>query len=101
MKLICCLHLREICCVFLRARQWNVDKATEMAISSIKWRSSVKPWTIVPESIPAALPSGVWRWSGYTKGGMPILYVDCENWKPSEYYGVDEYIRYLGYVLEG
>jgi len=86
---------------FLRARQCDVDRATEMAVASIKWRASVKPWAIVPENIPEALPSGVWRWAGYTKSGMPILHVDCENWKPSQYYGVEEYIRYLGYVLEG
>lgn len=86
---------------FCRARQFDVDKASEMAINNIKWRASVKPWAIVPENCPKALPSGVWRWAGYTKSGMPILHVDCENWKPTEYYGVDEYIRYLAYILEG
>ena len=43
----------------------------------------------------------MWRWAGYTKSGMPVLHVDCENWKPTEYYSVDEYIRYLAYILEG
>lgn len=89
------------CLRFLRARQWDVEKATEMAVNNVKWRASVMPWSITPENIPNALPSGVWRWAGFTKSGKPILHVDCANWKPSEYYGVDEYIRYLAYLLEG
>jgi len=72
-----------------------------MALNSVKWRASVKPWAITPEMIPNALPSGVWRWAGHSKSGMPVLHVDCENWKPSDYYGVDEYIRYIAYLLEG
>merc|ERR1740115_316558 len=51
--------------------------------------------------IPNALPSGVWRWAGYTNSGMPILHVDCENWVPSSYYSEHEYIRYVAYMMEG
>jgi hypothetical protein len=32
---------------------------------------------------------------------MPILHVDPSTWRPSEYYSVDEYVRYLAYILEG
>jgi len=86
---------------FCRARQFDAEKATEMALNNVKWRASVKPWAVTPDMIPTALPSGVWRWAGYTKSGMSILHVDCANWKPSEYYSVDEYIRYLAYIVEG
>ena len=31
---------------------------------------------------------------------MPIILVQAKLWKPSEYYGLDEYIRYVAWFLE-
>jgi len=85
---------------FLRARNFDVAKATAMAIDSCKWRASVKPGQITPEMIPNALPSGCWRFVGYAKDGMPIILIDAALFKPSSYYGIDEYIRYVAYFIE-
>jgi len=86
----------------LRTSDFDVRKARDLAVTCCKWRASVKPWSIGPELIPVALPSGMWRFGGHTKAGMPIVLVDVAKWAPADYrYGLDEYIRYVAYFMEG
>jgi len=87
---------------FLRARNFDVLKARDQAVTCCRWRAAVRPWAVDPAFIPTALPSGVWRFGGHTKAGMPILQVDVAEWRPWEYrWGIDEYIRYVAYMMEG
>lgn len=85
---------------FLRARDFDYRKSLDLALGACEWRASVKPEQVVPEMLPNALPSKLWRFAGYAKSGMPILLIDAANWVPSSYYGVDEYVRYVAYITE-
>lgn len=86
---------------FLRARDFDVAEAIAMATESCKWRASVKPQGITPEMVPNSLPSGCWRFAGYAKSGMPVIWINVALFKPSDLYGIDEYIRYVTYFCEG
>jgi hypothetical protein len=85
---------------FLRARKFHVEKAKKMAFNNLEWRAKWKPLQVGPADMPNALPSGAWRYAGYGKNGMPIILIKASLWRPSLYYGVDEYVKMVSWFLE-
>lgn len=83
---------------YLRARNWNVKKATKMLKDSLKWRLVFKPEQIRWEDIVCEAESGkVYRSTSVDKEGRPILVMrPChENSK-----SVTGQIKYLVYCME-
>jgi len=85
---------------FLLARRGDVSKALMLAERVVTWRAAVCPAMVTLSQIPNAIAQGVWRFAGWTKCGYPILACDASVWAPSKYADIDEYIRYLGYLME-
>ena len=62
-------------CRYLRARQWDVEKALTMIQGTIKWREERRPWEIEYAGISSqvdALSSYLW---GFDGEGHPIVYM--------------------------
>uniref|UniRef100_A0A803ME30 CRAL-TRIO domain-containing protein n=1 Tax=Chenopodium quinoa TaxID=63459 RepID=A0A803ME30_CHEQI len=59
---------------YLRARNWNVKKATKMLKDSLKWRLEYKPEHICWEDVACEADSGkVYRSTSVDKEGRPVL----------------------------
>ncbi|KAF9646226.1 CRAL/TRIO domain-containing protein [Thelephora ganbajun] len=59
---------------FLRARELNVENATNMMISTLKWREEFKTDEVVTEEFPQDLFGSVGHVFGKDKDGRPVTY---------------------------
>mmetsp|Transcript_37496 Transcript_37496/g.90912 ORF Transcript_37496/g.90912 Transcript_37496/m.90912 type:complete len:380 (-) Transcript_37496:185-1324(-) len=106
-------HLQRI----LIARKYNLQDSTSLFFEQVRFRARWKPQEIQPNDIPNALPSGAWRLCGYTKEGCVVSNYKLQFWDPNAYggsgggdddkgksssfeEGVDEYVRYVCFMLE-
>ncbi|XP_021740157.1 random slug protein 5-like [Chenopodium quinoa] len=83
---------------YLRARNWNVKKATKMLKDSLKWRLEYKPEHICWEDVACEADSGkVYRSTSVDKEGRPVLVMrpSCQNTR-----SVSGQIKYLVYCME-
>nr|DAD21908.1 TPA_asm: hypothetical protein HUJ06_023371 [Nelumbo nucifera] len=83
---------------YLRARNWNVKKATKMLKETLKWRLEYKPEEIRWEEVAHEAETGKIYRSGYAdKYGRTVLVMrpGCENTKSTK-----GKIRYLVYCME-
>lgn len=85
---------------FLRARDFDVTKACKMASATMEWRKKWKPRNITFDLMPTATASGVWRFAGHTKTGLPIILARTWLWRPRDYYGTAEFVNYVAWFLE-
>ncbi|KAK8934667.1 Patellin-3 [Platanthera zijinensis] len=83
---------------YLRARNWNVKKATKMLKETLKWRLEYKPEKIRWEEVAHEAETGkIYRSNCFDKYGRSILVMrpSCQNTKSSK-----GQIRYLVYCME-
>ncbi|KAK9166815.1 hypothetical protein Scep_002006 [Stephania cephalantha] len=83
---------------YLRARNWNVMKATKMLKETLKWRHEYKPEKICWEEVAHEAETGKIYRSNFTdKHGRPVLVMRpaCQNTKSTK-----GQIRYLVYCME-
>ncbi|XP_058085512.1 uncharacterized protein LOC131232984 [Magnolia sinica] len=83
---------------YLRARSWNVKKATKMLKETLKWRIQYKPEEIRWEDVAHEAQTGKIYRSNYTdKFGRSVLVMKpgCQNTKSAK-----GQIRYLVYCME-
>jgi len=65
-----------ILCRFLRARDWDHDKALQMIKNTLEWRKQYKPWSITAEDVKVETQNeGKMYRNGFDKYGRPILYM--------------------------
>lgn len=83
----------------LIARDWDIDLSTELFFEQIIWRARWQPKNISSDQIPNSLPSGAWRLCGYAKDGVIISNYKLKFWD-ADTYAVDEYVRYVGFMIE-
>ncbi|KAM2926513.1 hypothetical protein FF1_043869 [Malus domestica] len=72
---------------YLRARNWNVKKATKMLKATLKWRSEYKPEEIRWEEIAREAETGkIYRTNYFDKHGRPVLVMRprCQNSKSTK-----------------
>lgn len=82
----------------LRARNWNVKKATKMLKDTLKWRKDYKPDEIKWDEVASEAETGKIYRSNYTdKHGRPVLVMRprCQNTKSTR-----SQIKYLVYCME-
>jgi len=98
----------------LVARHHDLEQATSLFWEQVRFRARWKPKQIQPSDIPNALPSGAWRLCGYAKNGCIVSNYKLQHWDPDAYgakqpgetqekafeKGVDEYVRYVVFMLE-
>ncbi|KAK9748963.1 hypothetical protein RND81_02G093300 [Saponaria officinalis] len=83
---------------YLRARNWNVKKATKMLKETLKWRSEYKTEDICWEDIASEAETGkVYRSTSVDKKGRPVLVMrpSCQNTN-----SVAGQIKYVVYCME-
>ncbi|XVF64743.1 hypothetical protein PTKIN_Ptkin09bG0191600 [Pterospermum kingtungense] len=83
---------------YLRARNWNVKKATKMLKESLKWRAEYKPEEIRWEEVAHEAETGkIYRSEFIDKHGRTVLVMrpSCQNSKSTK-----GQIRYLVYCME-
>lgn len=85
---------------FLLAHDGNVDAALNLAKSVAQWHAAVQPALVTLPQISTAVSQGLWRFGGWSKCGYPIVLAGSKGWRPGDYYSVDEYVRFTGYVME-
>ncbi|CAI0447714.1 unnamed protein product [Linum tenue] len=83
---------------YLRARNWNVKKATKMLKDTIKWRAEYKPEDIRWDEIAKEAETGkIYRSSCTDKHGRPVLVMRPSRQNTKSTKGQ---IRYLVYCME-
>ena len=60
-------------CRYLRARKFNIDKATHMLKGTLAWRKSFRPHEIDPASVAFESSTGKVYPNGHDRTGRPIL----------------------------
>ncbi|GKV09298.1 hypothetical protein SLEP1_g20820 [Rubroshorea leprosula] len=83
---------------YLRARNWNVKKATKMLKASLKWRAEYKPEEIRWDEVAHEAETGkIYRSNYLDKHGRAVLVLrpGCQNSKSTK-----GQIRYLVYCME-
>ncbi|XP_042495303.1 phosphatidylinositol transfer protein 3-like [Macadamia integrifolia] len=83
---------------YLRARNWNIKKATKMLKETLKWRSEYKPEEIHWEEVAHEAETGkIYRLNYVDKYGRTVLVMrpGCQNTKSTK-----GQIRYLVYCME-
>ncbi|KAJ8762677.1 hypothetical protein K2173_011157 [Erythroxylum novogranatense] len=83
---------------YLRARNWNVKKATKMLKDTLKWRAEYKPEEIRWEEIAHEAETGkIYRSNYFDKHERSVLVMrpSCQNTKSTK-----GQIRYLVYCME-
>ncbi|TYG63663.1 hypothetical protein ES288_D06G048400v1 [Gossypium darwinii] len=83
---------------YLRARNWNVKKATKMLKETLKWRAEYKPEEIRWEEVAHEAETGkIYRSNYIDKHGRTVLVMrpSCQNSKSTK-----GQIRYLVYCME-
>lgn len=85
---------------FLRARNYHVDKASEMLQNHLKWRDEICPPKIKPEDIAEPLRSGMARRGGVNNVGEPIVMVQIKYFDPANFDSVTHFIKYVAYFYE-
>lgn len=106
------LRDRNQLCRILHARKHDLESSTRMFWEQVRFRNRWRPKEIEPSHLPNALPSGAWRLCGYSKEGCVMSNYKLELWDPNAYggrgmnkkdsfeKGVEEYTRYVLYMLE-
>eukprot|EP00750_Incisomonas_marina_P032423 INCI9172.1.p1 GENE.INCI9172.1~~INCI9172.1.p1 ORF type:complete len:467 (-),score=90.61 INCI9172.1:271-1671(-) len=84
---------------FLRARDFDVEKAYELSKNDFKWRCLVKPEAITEVMVREGLRQNLMRIAGYDKEGSPVVILVSGNWEPDKH-DLDEYIRTIAYCME-
>ncbi|KAB2083027.1 hypothetical protein ES319_A05G237400v1 [Gossypium barbadense] len=83
---------------YLKARNWNVKKATKMLKETLKWRAEYKPEEIRWEEVAHEAETGkIYRSNYIDKHGRTVLVMrpSCQNTKSTK-----GQIRYLVYCME-
>ena len=65
---------------YLSARNQDLPAAMKMAQRAEEWVMKWKPREISPADISNALPSGCWRFGGFTRDKRPILIIDVVSY---------------------
>jgi len=88
-------------CRYLRARDWDLDKAKELLIESLSWRREYKPHCITAEDVLRELKNeGKMYRNGKDKLGRSIIYMKpgLDNTTPEKEKELK--VKYLVYLLE-
>lgn len=92
-------------CRYLRARNYNVEKAYKMLTETIKWRKEFKPELFGPDSevVKRGKKNKDFYMIGKTKLGQPICYMTPNanvDENPNSEKIPDEGLKWLAYILE-
>ncbi|GBG30609.1 Phosphatidylinositol/phosphatidylcholine transfer protein SFH8 [Hondaea fermentalgiana] len=85
---------------FLRARDYNVSKASAMLQNHLEWRDRVVPAKVRAHEIAKPLQSGMTRRSGNTFDGEPITMVQIGKFDPADFDSVTQFVKYVAYFFE-
>ena len=80
---------------FLRARDFNVEKASDMLTKHLEFREKWMPHTISLEDpdVKDALLVGTWRLAGETLKGNPVQLIQVGKFIPKEVESAEQYTR--------
>eukprot|EP00818_Percolomonas_sp_WS_P010370 CAMPEP_0117437006 /NCGR_PEP_ID=MMETSP0759-20121206/1300_1 /TAXON_ID=63605 /ORGANISM="Percolomonas cosmopolitus, Strain WS" /LENGTH=255 /DNA_ID=CAMNT_0005228623 /DNA_START=1446 /DNA_END=2213 /DNA_ORIENTATION=+ len=82
---------------YLRARDFDVDKAEKMLRGTLEWRHEYQPHKIKPHDLEMEASSGKIYVRGKDKMGRPLLFLIPRNENSKDY---DKNVRLLVYTLE-
>lgn len=86
---------------FLRARKFDIDKASKMLEAHLAWRDKYLPSTLTPNDIASVLGQGVARFGPYSKSGLIATMIKVEWFDPAKFEGdVDLFIKYVAFFFE-
>jgi len=85
---------------FLLANNGKVEQAAQLAKSVAQWHAAVRPALVTLPQISTAVSQGLWRFGGWSKCGYPIVLAVSKGWRPGDYYSVEQYVRFTGYIME-
>jgi len=80
---------------FLRARDFDVHKSTDMLKKALEFREKWQPQKIrvEDEDVKEGVEAGTWRLAGYTRKDHPIQLIQLANFNPKEVKSVPQYTR--------
>ncbi|EKX32741.1 hypothetical protein GUITHDRAFT_156255 [Guillardia theta CCMP2712] len=67
---------------FLRAREFNCDKAATMLKNTIEWRNKIKPWEVTLESVRYVYDMNAAHFHGRDSQGRPVLWFHSKHHDP-------------------
>jgi len=82
---------------YLRARDWNLEKAAKMLEDTLTWRIENDPDNITKDQVKGLMELGSFYRNGKDKEGRPILYIRPGAYNP---YPPEQRIKYLIYIME-
>eukprot|EP00516_Mucochytrium_quahogii_P013420 CAMPEP_0203797650 /NCGR_PEP_ID=MMETSP0100_2-20121128/8763_1 /ASSEMBLY_ACC=CAM_ASM_000210 /TAXON_ID=96639 /ORGANISM=" , Strain NY0313808BC1" /LENGTH=466 /DNA_ID=CAMNT_0050703013 /DNA_START=523 /DNA_END=1920 /DNA_ORIENTATION=+ len=85
---------------FLRARDYDVKKATTMLNNHVEWRNKIIPASVHPRDIARGLKSGISRRCGFSRTGAPIILVEVKNFNTSDFKDTTEFIKLCAFFFE-
>lgn len=85
---------------FLRARDFDIKKATELLQGHVEWRDEWKPSTVTLADIPHTVQQQFNRFIGFSKQRAPIVLYRTELWDHMEFDSMEEIIRTGAYFAE-
>jgi len=97
------LEVQDTCTLirFLRARDFNVEKAYELYVQRMEWIERVKPHKITAQEVEQELQSGLLFFYGRDFFGRPIVYArTCNHFSLSTEKQVDAFFKYFVYMCE-
>jgi len=82
---------------FLRARDFDVEKAAEMLTNHLELREKWQPHLITQndEDVKEGLEKGSWRMVGEDRAGHPIQLIALDKFNPKDVKSTDAYTRTL------
>jgi len=84
-------------CRYLRARDWNVEKSSNLLAETLIWRRQKKPNLITIADVKEVRSLGTMYINGFDKQNQPVIYVKPGAYNP---YPVEQRLKYLMYILE-
>lgn len=82
---------------YLRAREWNLDKAEKMLMNTLQWRKEYKPDKIAPSEVTHCAETGKVFINGKDKLGRPLVFLIPRHENSKDYVNN---VRLVVYVLE-
>lgn len=82
---------------YLRARDWDIDKAEEMLRTTLEWRRHYKPEEIKFEEVKEVAEYGALWVNGHDREGCPVIVMKTGAYNP---FTPEQRLRYLVFVME-
>eukprot|EP00736_Rhodelphis_marinus_P005426 Rmarinus@m.5115 len=89
----------QLICMFLRARDWDVARASAMLRSTVEWRAERKPAEIQCRWCIERPGYHTWRQVGFDRLGRPVVY-SCFAQAATQSYTGEDSVTHLVYAIE-